>query len=107
MLLERWALYDPATTAVDLVFRAITTVADVLLEEDEQSSVTGCVILGDSACLSLPHVVALTPTPARKAMVLWQVGEAEPERPPLRNPYKDVLIEMYQRCVMRNMIKRG
>ncbi|KAG0725935.1 Retinol-binding protein pinta [Chionoecetes opilio] len=72
VLLERWASYDPATTPVDFVLRAITTVADVLLEEDEQSAITGCVVLSDCSCLSVPHVVALTPAVARKAMVLWQ-----------------------------------
>ncbi|KAK8375019.1 hypothetical protein O3P69_017775 [Scylla paramamosain] len=74
VLLERWALHDPATTTVDMMFRVITSVADVLLDEDEQSSVTGYVVMSDNACLSVPHVVALKPTLARKVTVLWQDG---------------------------------
>lgn len=73
----RWGIYDPNKVSMDDIMKLGSMIFDVLLEEDEQASVTGVVIAGDCTGLTLAHAVAYTPAMAKKSMVLWQVMEVE------------------------------
>lgn len=72
-MLGRLGLIEPSRISLDTAFKALSMVTDMMLEEDEQASVTGYVMIGDSTNMSLSHVVAFSPSLAKKAMVLWQV----------------------------------
>lgn len=73
VILYRWGVYDPNAFAMDDIMRASLMISDVLCEEDEQSSITGFVLVGDSAGMTMAHVLVYTPAMTKKAMVLWQV----------------------------------
>ncbi|KAK4301938.1 hypothetical protein Pmani_025947 [Petrolisthes manimaculis] len=72
-MIYRWGTYDPHKISIDDMSRASLVISDVLCEEDEQSSITGIVIIGDSEGMTASHVLGYTPGMMKKAMVLWQV----------------------------------
>ena len=72
-MLGRLGLVEPSKTSPDTVFRALSMVTDAMLEEDEQASVTGYVMIGDNKNMLLSHLCLFPPPLAKKAMVLWQV----------------------------------
>lgn len=75
VLFGRWGINDPKAVSMDEMIQATSMLIDVLLEEDEQSSVTGIVMLDDCASATISHALAFTPSHARRAFVLWQVCE--------------------------------
>ncbi|XP_042874965.1 alpha-tocopherol transfer protein-like isoform X2 [Penaeus japonicus] len=70
----RWGIYDPNKVSMNEVMKMGSIIFDVMLQEDEQASVTGVVLAGDCTGLTLTHAVAYTPAMAKKSMVLWQDG---------------------------------
>lgn len=71
----RWGIYDPNKVSMDEVMKLGSLIFDVLLDEDEQATITGVVMAGDCTGLTLAHAMAYTPAMAKKSMVLWQVME--------------------------------
>ncbi|XP_069978325.1 alpha-tocopherol transfer protein-like isoform X3 [Penaeus vannamei] len=70
----RWGIYDPNKVSMDEVMKLGSLIFDVLLDEDEQATITGVVMAGDCTGLTLAHAMAYTPAMAKKSMVLWQDG---------------------------------
>ena len=58
---------------MDELIKSISIVMDVMQDEDEQSNLTGIVMLGDCTGLTVSHAIAFTPSHARKSLVMWQV----------------------------------
>lgn len=73
VLFGRWGIYDPKQVSMDEVIRTCSILFDLVMEEDEQCSVTGMVLAGDCEGLTLSHAMAFTPAHAKKSMVFWQV----------------------------------
>lgn len=72
----RWGLYDPRLVSAEDLMKASSIIFDVFIEEDDQASVTGHVLLGDCADLSVRHVAGFTLPFASKSMTLYQVRAA-------------------------------
>lgn len=75
VMLGRWGIYDPKQVSMDELIKTTSMFMDVMLDDDEQSSVTGTVMLGDCTGLTISHAVAFTPSHGKKSMVMWQVCE--------------------------------
>lgn len=72
VVLTRW-VYDPRETLLDDLMKASMMIFDVWMEEDEEASVMGLVVLEDVQELSLSHLASFTPSFAKKSLVLFQV----------------------------------
>ncbi|XP_069187328.1 retinol-binding protein pinta isoform X1 [Procambarus clarkii] len=72
--LNRAGDFDPKEVSVDEINKACLTILDISTEEDEQSTITGTVMVGDVEKMTLAHVAAFTPSMMKKSMVLWQEG---------------------------------
>ncbi|TOF75006.1 hypothetical protein CGJ15_27120, partial [Vibrio parahaemolyticus] len=73
-MLGRWGVYDPQLVSVDDINRASLMISDILAEEDEQTTITGSVFVGDSEGMTMAHIASFTPSLMKKSMVLWQEG---------------------------------
>lgn len=73
VLFARWGIYDPKMVSMDELIKTTSMFIDVMLDEDEQSSIKGIVMLGDCTGLTFSHAVGFTPSHAKKSMVMWQV----------------------------------
>lgn len=69
----RWGIYNPGEVNVDDLCKMGCIMLDILLEEDEQMSITGVVMVEDCSGLTLSHAIAFTPAHAKKSLVMWQV----------------------------------
>ncbi|XP_069951885.1 alpha-tocopherol transfer protein-like isoform X3 [Cherax quadricarinatus] len=74
VFIGRWGAYDPKEVSVDDVNRASIMISDIMADEDEQCTITGSVMVGDSEGMTMAHVAAFTPSLIKKSMVLWQEG---------------------------------
>ncbi|KAK8734208.1 hypothetical protein OTU49_006058, partial [Cherax quadricarinatus] len=74
VILGRWGVYDPQQVSVDDMNRASLMISDILAEEDEQTTITGSVFVGDSEGMTMAHIASFTPSLMKKSMVLWQEG---------------------------------
>lgn len=97
-MLGRLGLIDPTKTSMNTVLRALSTVTDVMLQDDEQASVTGYVMIGDSTYMSVSHVAAFTPSLAKKAMVVWQVRGVDHNAASLYDVYQVEAWELGHFC---------
>nr|XP_045595423.1 alpha-tocopherol transfer protein-like isoform X5 [Procambarus clarkii] len=74
VFLSRAGEYDPKDVSVDEVNKACLTILTVFAEEDEQSTITGTVMVLDVEKMTLAHMTGYTPSVVKKSMVLWQEG---------------------------------
>lgn len=65
--------HDPKIHAMDEVFRATHLISDIMVEEDEQMSITGVVQLLDLQGVTAAHALQMSPPLVKKAMTIWQV----------------------------------
>lgn len=72
-MLSRPGGFDPTTTSIDELSKAMMMVIDVCLEEDEPVSVTGMVMVEDFKDFSISHLASLSPVTVKKMMTLFQV----------------------------------
>ncbi|MPC26283.1 Alpha-tocopherol transfer protein [Portunus trituberculatus] len=72
VLFCRWGIYDPKEVTMDELIKSTSMIMDVLMDEDEQTSLVGINMLGDCEGLTFSHAVAFTPAHAKKSMVMWQ-----------------------------------
>lgn len=73
ILLGRWGIYDPKMVSMDELIKTTSMFLDVMLDEDEQSSISGYIMMGDCTGLTISHAIAFTPSHGKKSMVMWQV----------------------------------
>lgn len=73
--LGRFGACDPEKFDVNDMTAATLMIFDVQLDEDEQSTVTGTVLVTDASGMTMAHMVHYTPAVMKKSMVLWQVRE--------------------------------
>lgn len=73
VFIGRYGAYNPEKVDIDDLFKATLMIGDVLLEEDEQATVTGSVMVFDFLGMTMAHMVCYTPAVVKKSMVLWQV----------------------------------
>ncbi|XP_050724980.1 retinol-binding protein pinta-like isoform X2 [Eriocheir sinensis] len=73
VLFGRWGIYDPKMVSMDELIKTTSMFIDVMLDEDELSSITGYVMLGDCTGLTVSHAIGFTPSHAKKSLVMWQV----------------------------------
>ncbi|MCL4140573.1 UNVERIFIED_CONTAM: hypothetical protein GTU68_002396, partial [Idotea baltica] len=59
---------------MDDVFKATHMVSDVLLDEDEQHTITGVTQIIDLQGVTGAHALQMTPSLVKKAMTIWQDG---------------------------------
>ena len=71
VILGCWGVYDPTQVSADDMFKVGCLITDIMLEEDEQTSVTGVVFVSDCTGLTLSHAVTYPPAMAKKSLVLW------------------------------------
>ena len=68
-------MHNPHTTNMDEVSKASCFVGDILMDEDEQMTITGAVQVLDMTGMEAGHLLQMTPAGAKKAMTIWQVGK--------------------------------
>ncbi|KAK8375026.1 hypothetical protein O3P69_017775 [Scylla paramamosain] len=74
VLFCRWGIFDPKEVTMDELIKSTSMIMDVLMDEDEQTSLVGINMLGDCTGLTFSHAIAFTPAHAKKSMVMWQDG---------------------------------
>ncbi|XP_064107326.1 alpha-tocopherol transfer protein-like isoform X7 [Macrobrachium nipponense] len=70
----RWGCYDPSFMSIDELLKLCTLAVDLVLEGEEEVSVNGLVIAGDCEGVVMGHLLAFTPSIAKKCAVFWQEG---------------------------------
>lgn len=65
--------HDPKLYSMDEVFKATHLISDIMLEEDEQLSITGVVQILDLKGVTAAHALQMSPPLVKKAMTIWQV----------------------------------
>ncbi|CAL4095895.1 unnamed protein product [Meganyctiphanes norvegica] len=70
----RTSVHDPAKFSMDECFKATHFINDVMIEEDEQCSITGFVQCMDMAKATMAHNLQMTPALMKKSMTIWQDG---------------------------------
>ncbi|KAJ6649743.1 Alpha-tocopherol transfer protein-like [Pseudolycoriella hygida] len=78
VILFRYAAYDPSKRTMEDAFRHITMVNDVLLNEDDNSIVSGQLYVGDLANITMAHMTQLNPALIKKTFMICQ--ESSPIR---------------------------
>lgn len=73
VILGRWGNYDPQKFDLEDVTKASCIISDILLEEEEQATVTGYSMMMDCDNITMAHMVSYSPAMIKKSMVLWQV----------------------------------
>ena len=66
-------MFDPHSTTMGDLFKAMAMILDVWMEEDEALSVTGVVMVEDMKSLSLAHLASITPVDVKRMTTLFQV----------------------------------
>ena len=74
VIIYRGGLHDCSTTTIEEVFKATIMLSDILVEEEEQISITGMHQIIDLNGVLPSHGLQMTPTVAKKSMILMQVG---------------------------------
>ncbi|KAK8375032.1 hypothetical protein O3P69_017775 [Scylla paramamosain] len=74
VMLTRPGVFDPSTTNMDELSKAMMMLVDVWMEEDEASIVTGVVMVEDFNDFSISHLTSLSPVTIKKMMTLFQDG---------------------------------
>lgn len=73
LMLTRPGGFDPSNTSLDELSKAMMMLFDVWMEEDEELSVTGLVMVEDFKDFSISHIASLSPVTVKKMMTLFQV----------------------------------
>ena len=73
IILCRVGLYDPHKFSMDDIIRFGAIVCDIVCLEDEEVTVAGFMLLNDSQGSTFSHMVAFTPTIAKKSAIFMQV----------------------------------
>lgn len=65
--------HDPKLHSMDEVFKATHLISDIMVDEDEQMSITGVVQILDLKGVTAAHALQMSPPLVKKAMTIWQV----------------------------------
>ncbi|XP_050697147.1 retinol-binding protein pinta-like isoform X1 [Eriocheir sinensis] len=66
--------HDPKLHSMDEVFKATHLISDIMIDEDEQLSITGVVQILDLKGVTAAHALQMSPPLVKKAMTIWQDG---------------------------------
>lgn len=99
VLFGRWGIYDPKMVSMDELIKTTSMFIDVMLDEDELSSITGIVMLGDCTGLTVSHAVAFTPSHAKKSLVMWQVCVLPMGRVGEERRGMPAVLGLYHKCI--------
>ncbi len=78
ILFFRLNAYDPSCVRVDDILKVVTMINDVMINEDDNSIVSGQICVADLANISMGHLTPWQPEFLKKAIMLWQ--ESSPIR---------------------------
>ncbi|CAG0895718.1 unnamed protein product [Cyprideis torosa] len=79
VVIIRTGIWTPSLHKIEDVFKLSNMIMDLLLQEDEQTQVTGITGILDMAGSTMGHFAQYTPPIVKKAMTCWQDGY--PTRP--------------------------
>ncbi len=78
ILFFRVNAYDPSRVRIEDVMKVFLMINDVLLNEDDNSIVSGQVGIADLSNISMGHIIQMQPAFLKKAIMIWQ--ESSPVR---------------------------